>query len=647
MLSQTETKHNEQLSKLIEYGYDLHVKDMDWYGRYSIPNFEFYNGNSCPIKKVDGGGIFGMRGYPNHSESRVFTTLGVTVGIQKQDGFDLDYAMMIQTDNGYRHVFFSPLKISEDQKRWYPTLDYDDSNEWSSMTDEAKQQLFIKTMEFIGFKREDVLAVLNGTLTAREAYMNVAPEEIKNCQWVSKHRRMFIFDGNVAIEGNFSSVDMDHFPFPFEGQPILDCSKVKTSCIYFENNKRKVKLINVNENPESIIYTNLKNAIIDEPIDLSLVDAKGTKFGHHTVINLQCSKAKLDKIDLSLAVNEKGEKYVVNEKGTVQFDYDYNPKTIASTKPNNRNMLIFANADNEKMAKDAFQNTADGIGLVRTEHIFAEKTDVEKMVELLDYPNDEVEKENLKRIKELQIKQVKDIINANSNNPVVFRLLDFKLKEYLRNYGLTFDNYYDAEYVESLRGSAILINKKNILYNQVEAIFETLDGIDVDVNLLVPMVRTADEFGWIKKEILKLAEQYNLKSLKIGAMIENATISNDADELAKKADFISIGTNDLTESVTGLSRDTNSIEFQELTDEVKLVIEEAIYRARSIKPDITIGICGEHSNYILNVQYFSSLDIDYITCSPSFIRTNKDFLMNILNQDDIMVKKLKSNDKNN
>ena len=646
MLSHEDIEKNKEISKLIEYGYDLHKKEMKDYER-SIPNFAFYDGDCCPIKKVSGGGIFGMRGYPNHSESRVCTTLGVSIGKQNEDEFDLEYAMMIQTDNEYREVFFSILKMDDEQKHWFKTLYYDRDISWFDMEDKAKVEIFIKVMEFVGFKKEDVLDVLNGTLTAHQAYMNVAPEEIRNLQWVNTERRMFEFNGNIAIKGSFDSMDMDEFPFPFEGQPILDCSKVKTACIHFENNNRKVKLINVNSNPESIIYTNLKNAIIDEPIDLSLVDAKGTKFGHHTVINLQWSKAKLDKIDLSLAVNEKGEKYVVNEKGIVQFDYDYNPKTIASTKPNNRNMLIFANADNEKMAKDASQNTADGIGLVRTEHIFTEKTDVEKMVELLDYPNDEVEKENLKRIKELQIKQVKDIINANSNNPVVFRLLDFKLKEYLRNYGLTFDDYYDAEYVESLRGSTILTNKKNILYNQVEAIFETLDGIDVDVNLLVPMVITADEFGWIKKEILKLAEKYDLKSLKIGAMIENATISNDADELAKEADFISIGTNDLTESVTGLSRDTYSIEFQELTDEVKLVIEEAIYRARSIKPDITIGICGEHTNYILNVQYFSSLDIDYITCSPSFIRTNKDFLMNILNQDDIMVKKLKPNDKNN
>lgn len=646
MLSHKEIENNKEISKLIEHGYDLHKREMKDY-EHSIPNFEFYDGDCCPIKKVSGGGIFGMRGYPNHSESRMCTMLGVTVGKQNENGFDLEYAMMIQTDTEYREVFFSNLKMCDEQKHWFKTLEYDIDNSWFNMEDKAKVEIFIKTMEFVGFKKEDVLDVLNGTLTAHQAYMNVAPEEIRNLQWVSKERRIFEFDGNVAIKGSYDSMDMDEFPFPFEGQPILDCSKVKTACIHLENNNRKVKLINVNSNPESIIYTNLKNAIIDEPIDLSLVDATGVKFGRHTVINLGKSIAKLDKMDLTLAVNENGERFEVDEKGRVQFDYDYTPKTISSPETKSKNILMFANADNGQMTKFAFDNGADGIGLVRTEHILTDLNDVKKMIELLDYPSDEVEKENLNRIKELQINQIKEILKNNSNQSVVFRLLDFKLKEYLRNFGLTLVAYYDEEYVKYLRGATILCEKKKILTTQIESIFETLDGINIDVNLIVPMLRSTYEFTDIKKEIMKLSEKFNLKSLKIGAMIENTAMSNDADELAKEADFISIGTNDLTESVTGLSRDTNSIEFQKLTDEVKSVIEETIFRAKIINPNIIIGICGEHSNYVENVQYYSTLDIDYITCSPTFIKLNKEFLANNFNLEKNKVKQLKFTDKKN
>lgn len=624
MLSYDELIKDKEIAKLIQYGYDLHQKEMERYV-FDVPNFKFYNNNSCPMKVMENGGIFGKRTYPSHSETCLLTILGVCMGKKTKTNFILDNAMMFQVDDRRLKVNFSHLVLEEDDE----SLGYD----LSAQSNEEKIKQIIKALKFIGYNQNDIISVMNKKMTARQAYMNVAPESMKNLRWVNTNRRLFVFDENVAVEGRFGSMDMDKFPFPFEEQPILDCSKVKTACIHFENNNRKIKLINVNSNPESIIYTNLKNAIIEEPIDLSLVDATDTKFGHHTVINLEWSIAQLDKMDLTLAVNENGQRYVVDEKGRVQLDYDCNPKTISSSETKLRNILIFANADNEQMAKDAIENDTDGIGLVRTEHIFTDLKDVKKMVELLDYPSAEIETENLKIIKELQIKQVKEILKANPNHPIVFRLLDFKLKEYLRNFGLTFDDYYDEEYVEYLRGATILYKNPKILTTQIEAIFETLDGMDIDVNLLIPMLRASYEFTDIKKEIMKLSEKYNLKSLKIGAMIENTTMSNDADELAKEADFISIGTNDLTESVTGLSRDSNSIEFQELTYEVKSVIEETIFRARSINPNIIIGICGEHSNYVENVQYYGTQDIDYITCSPAFIKANKEFLNNRLELD--------------
>ena len=633
MLTRNEMKKNIEVSKLLEYAYDLHEKELErsyyYCEDYDFPSYEFYNGYSCPVAKINGGIVLGFRGYANHSDPTIHTTLGVCIGKNDNDGFNLEFASFFSTTN--KHNFFEGSKLKIINHEGKENLEYDHSSNWTRMTYEDKKDLFIKTMQYVGFKKEDIISVINGTLTAKEAYMNVAPDEIKNLDWISIQRRMFKFDGNVAIEGSFDSIDMDRFPFPFEGQPILDCAKVKTACIHFETNKRKVKLINVNSNPESIIYTDLRNAIIEEPINLSLVDATGTKFGHHTVINLEYSKASLDRVDLHLAVNENGERYVVDENGIVKFDYDDNPETISLSESEQKNILVLANADNEQMTKDAVENDADGIGLVRTEHIFKSKEDVQKMIELLNYPSDEIEKENLKRIKELQTNQIKEILINSSNQPIAFRLLDFKLKEYLRNYGLTVDDYYDEEYVEYLRGAAILCENKNVLTTQVEAIFEIFDGTDKDVNLIIPMLRTSYEFTDIKEKIIKLSKKYNLKSLQIGAMIENIEMSNDADELAKEADFISIGTNDLTESVTGLSRDSNSSEFQELTNEVKSVIKETIYRARSTNPNIVIGICGEHSNYVKNLPYYSTLDINYITCSPSFVMSNKKFLSNNCN----------------
>ena len=140
------------------------------------------------------------------------------------------------------------------------------------------------------------------------------------------------------------------------------------------------------------------------------------------------------------------------------------------------------------------------------------------------------------------------------------------------------------------------------------------------------MISNVNEFIWIKEEIIKISQKHNINKIRIGAMIENVEIANDADMLAKEVDFLSIGTNDLTESITGLSRETNSIEFQQLNNEVKDTIKEIIYRARSSKNDIVIGICGEHSNYIENIQFYSNIGVNYVTCSPEFVKPNKEYL---------------------
>ena len=109
-------------------------------------------------------------------------------------------------------------------------------------------------------------------------------------------------------------------------------------------------------------------------------------------------------------------------------------------------------------------------------------------------------------------------------------------------------------------------------------------------------------------------------------MIESKDAIPAITSIAKNADFISIGTNDLTESVTGKRRNIYDQEFFHLTEEVKECIEDVIYRAKAVNPDIKIGICGEHANYIENVMYYKTLNIDYITCSSSFIAVNKEVL---------------------
>lgn len=622
MLSYNHKPENKEIGKLIQYGYDLHRREMKSYS-HAVPNFEYNNGNSCDIKLVDNGGIFGMRCYANHSDPTLYTILGICVGKFVDNNFKFEYALKFDTNNEHYGVFFNNLKLIKKEKRWYQTLDYDHDNDWDKMSDEEKLEKFLQAMKFIGFKEEDVISVINGTMTAQEAYRNVAPEEIKNIEWVSTYRRYFEFDGNVAISGDFGSMNLDRFPFPFEGQPILDCSKVKTSCVHFDNNIRKVKLINVNSNVDSIRYTNIKNAIIDEVISLSKVNAACTVFGHHKVSNIEYSIAPIEDMDLRLAVNEEGKKYEIDKDGKLVLDEFFEPKIISEE--NNRDLFVLANADNNEMAIDAITNQADGIGLVRTEYMFTELEDIREFVNLFVHYGLFGEENNYyEEFRKKQIKQAKEIFQTSSHQSVIFRLFDFKLADFLKQISESLE--YDEEEIEIFRGACFLNNNHKLLKAQCEAIFEVAEEYGREVNLLVPMVNSNGTFERIKSIIEEASHNFKLKDLKVGAMIETVSMAKNAELLATSADFISIGTSDLTEDVTCVSRDSNRPEFYELSDEVKELMGDVVYRIRAFNNDTLIGVCGEHGNYPDNVLFYKDLGVDYITCNSSFVLANKNIL---------------------
>ena len=203
-------------------------------------------------------------------------------------------------------------------------------------------------------------------MSAREAFLNIAPDDLKNRQWVCYRRKFYEFDNNVAISGDYDGIYIEEFPFPFSDQPILDCSKVNTACIHFDSNKNKVKLINVNSNPDSIIYTDIREAIIDEVIDASLVHIRGTKFGDQRVINLEQSLDKYHDRDLDLAYTDNQEDFYNNKIGV---------------------MSSFSNID--FLYDNLDKNTSLGIGLVRDESILERYPDIVSfLIKTINYESD-------------------------------------------------------------------------------------------------------------------------------------------------------------------------------------------------------------------------------------------------------------------
>lgn len=597
---------NKELGKLVEFAYLLREGE---YEDIYFPTYEFYDGCGMDYGvETEKGGIMVYCNFADHSTVDLATIICVFEGAEDNP----EKAYYLSTTTGNYRMEINKLVLTEDKNHFT-----DDIESLYKMSKQEKIDCFIDAMVMLGFRKADIEAVLEKKMTAREAYRNVALEEKKNIVRVSHGRRIFYFDKNVAIKGDFGGIWLDEFPFPFEEEPIFDCSKVICKSAYFNDNPRGIKLINVNANEESICYTNLTNVKIDEVIDLSKVNATGTTFGHHKVINLDHSIAPLERVNLSLATDIDGNNYITTKTGLVTADF----QTEDVMERKQGKIKVYANADNSLMTMDALEHGADGIGLIRTENIYTDEK--EALKRFMYYAENTYTFEPVDSNTEfnnLQYTQLKEICTAKSISKKIVRLFDFKEEDVQRILGVSRDSE------DHMTRRNFLSDYHGILRDQIFTIAKIAEEENTTFDILVPMVTDANYFHYIKSDIISYAEDAGMKNLKIGAMIESKDAIPTIPSIAKSTDFISIGTNDLTESITGKRRNIYDKEFFYLTEDVKGAIEDIVYRAKAVNPDITIGICGEHANYLENVEYYGTLNIDYITCSPSFIEVNKKIL---------------------
>lgn len=597
---------NQELGKLVEFAYLLREGE---YKDVYFPTYEFYDGCGMDYGvETENGGIMVYCNFADHSTVDLATIICVFEGAEDNP----EKAYYLSTTTGNYRMEINKLVLTEDKNHFT-----DDIESLYKMSKQEKINCFIDAMVMLGFRKEDIEAVLEKKMTAREAYRNVASKEKKNLVRVSHGRRIFYFDKNVAIKGDFGGIWLDEFPFPFEEEPIFDCSKVTCKSAYFNDNSSGIKLINVNANEESIRYTDLTNVKIDEVIDLAKVNATGTTFGHHKVINLDHSIAPLERVNLALATDIDGNNYITTKTGLVTPDF----QTEDVMERKQAKIKVYANADNSLMIMDALEHGADGIGLIRTENIYTnEKEALKRFMYYAEntYTFEPVDGNTEFNI--LQYTQLKESCTAKSIGKKIVRLFDFKEEKVERMSGVSMDSE------DRMTRRNFLGDYHGILRDQIFTIAKVAEEENTTFDILVPMVTDANYFHYIKSDIISYAEDAGMKNLKIGAMIESKDAIPAITSIAKNADFISIGTNDLTESITGKRRNIYDKEFFCLTEDVKIAIEDIVYRAKAANPDITIGICGEHANYLENVEYYGTLNIDYITCSPSFIEVNKKIL---------------------
>ena len=324
-----------------------------------------------------------------------------------------------------------------------------------------------------------------------------------------------------------------------------------------------------------------------------------------------------------------------------------------------RKLKIRTNADTPDDCEKALSFGAEGVGLCRTEHMFFDEKRVHEFRKMILAQDKESRTSYIQNLLPFQTKDFYKIFKKMDGLPVTVRLLDPPLHEFINIQRKEMENLANdmglslklvEERVESLkeanpmlghRGCRLGVSYPEVTSMQAHAIIDAAvrlkkEGKNPKVELMIPLVSNLKEFLNQKNIVLEAKNEIIGKSglkinLKIGTMIEVPRACLVAEDIAKEADFFSFGTNDLTQTTFGFSRDDTGTFFPHyFNDEILLVdpfeeidrkgvgrlMDMAIKDARAVKNNISIGICGEHGGEPKSIEFCKMLGLDYVSCSP-------------------------------
>ncbi len=325
-----------------------------------------------------------------------------------------------------------------------------------------------------------------------------------------------------------------------------------------------------------------------------------------------------------------------------------------------RRLKVRTNADTPRDAAQAIKFGAEGIGLCRTEHMFFEEDRIAAVREMILADTLEERKVALEKLIPYQRQDFIGIFEAMEDRPVTVRLLDPPLHEFLphadediaelaKTMGVTFeelkvrvDSLHEFNPMLGHRGCRLAVTYPEIAEMQTRAIIEAAidvkknKGIDVHPEIMIPLVGDVKELSFLKEIVTKLADSIIAESgielnYMYGTMIEVPRGAVTADEIAKDAQFFSFGTNDLTQMTYGFSRDDagkfikdylekgvfEQDPFQTLDQNgVGKLVQMAADLGRATRPDIKLGICGEHGGDPASIEFCHKVGLSYVSCSP-------------------------------
>ena len=325
-----------------------------------------------------------------------------------------------------------------------------------------------------------------------------------------------------------------------------------------------------------------------------------------------------------------------------------------------RTLKVRTNADNPRDAEQAVKFGAEGIGLCRTEHMFFEEERIPKIRRMILAETVEERKEALAGLLPYQKEDFKGIYKAMGERPVTIRLLDPPLHEFtpkneadMRQLSDEFGIPYETVLNKTLslhefnpmlghRGCRLAVTYPEIAEMQTTAIIQAAlevrkeEGLNIVPEIMVPLVGHVNELKNVKKVIVEVADKLIAESgddmkYMVGTMIEIPRAALTADEIAEEAEFFSFGTNDLTQMGFGFSRDDTgaiikeyvnkgilaSDPFQSLDQSgIGKLVKMAVEGGKKTRPNIKLGICGEHGGDPASIEFCHKTGLNYVSCSP-------------------------------
>ena len=502
--------------------------------------------------------------------------------------------------------------------------------------------------------------VKEGMITEKEAVMMIDPKQLD----ALLHPQ---FEASALKQGVVIAEALPASPGAACGKIAFTAERAKEMSA-----SEKVVLVRLETSPEDIEGMAVSQGVLTARGGMTSHAAVVAR-GMGTACVAGCSAIKFADDEKSFTLN--GKTYV--EGDVISFDgstgkvYDGAIKTEPATISGEfatimewadkyRALKVRTNADNPKDAKNAFNFGAEGVGLCRTEHMFFEADRIPAVREMIVSSTVEERKKALAKLLPMQKNDFIGIYKSMEGHPVTIRFLDPPLHEFVphddadiealaKEMGLTFDrlkttiaDLHEFNPMMGHRGLRLAVTYPEIAEMQTQAVIEaaiTVNkecGYNIVPEIMIPLTCDWKEFKYVRDIVAAKADETikangaNLE-YKIGTMIEIPRAALTADEVAKYAEFFSFGTNDLTQMTYGFSRDDagkfldvyytkkifESDPFARLDQNgVGKLVEMAAGLGKSTRPDIKLGICGEHGGDPSSVEFCHKAGLTYVSCSP-------------------------------